>query len=85
MTLTIPNNDISMFKLIVQRMGWLLQREVEEQTPFTFAEQQAAMRRGQKLDYFVDKFRTDELSEEDILAEVDAVRQEMYESGQQIG
>ena len=30
MTLQIPNNDVSMFKLIVERMGWLLQREAEE-------------------------------------------------------
>ena len=43
----------------------------------------AAKKRAARLDYFVEKFRTDEISEEDILAECDAVRQEMYEEGQQ--
>lgn len=31
-----------------------------------------------ELDYFLDVFRTEEISEEDILAEVKAVRQERY-------
>jgi hypothetical protein len=39
--------------------------------------------RAIKLDYYVEKFRTDEISEEDILEECEAVRQEMYEEGQQ--
>ena len=85
MTLTIPNNDISMFKLIVERMGWMLQRETEEQPMFTPAEVQAAKKRGETLRQFIEKFRTDEISEEDIIAECEAVRQEMYEERQQAG
>ena len=83
MTLQIPNNDISMFKLIVERMGWMLQPEAEEQPTFTRAEVQAAKQRGKTMRQFIDKFRTDEISEEDIWAECEAVRQEMYEKGLQ--
>ncbi len=83
MTLSVPNNDISVFKLIVQRMGWIIQREAEEKPLFSSAEKAAAKQRGQQLDSFVEKFRTDEISEDDILAEVDAVRQQMYEEGRQ--
>lgn len=83
MTLSVPNNDVSVFKLIVQRMGWILQRETEENPAFTRTEMKAAEKRGQQLDQFVQKFRTDDISEEDIFAEVDAVRQQMYEAGQQ--
>jgi hypothetical protein len=39
--------------------------------------------RAEKLDYFIEKFRTDEISEKDILAECETVRQEMYEAGEQ--
>lgn len=83
MTLKIPNNDISMFKLIVERMGWLLQQEATEQPTFTRAEVEAAKKRGETLRQFIEKFRTDEISEEDIIAECEAVRQEMYEKGLQ--
>ena len=79
MTLQIPNSDISMFKLIVERMGWMLQRETTDQSEFTRAEIQAAKKRGKTMRQFIDEFRTDEISEEDILAECEAVRQEMYE------
>lgn len=79
MTLKIPNNDISMFKLIVERMGWLLQQEANEQPTFTRAEVDAAKRRGETLRQFIEKFRTDEISEEEIREECEAVRQEMYE------
>ena len=83
MTLQIPNSDISMFKLIVERMGWMLQRETVEQPTFTRAEVEAAKRRGETFRQFIEKFRTDEISEEDIWAECEAVRQEMYEKRQQ--
>ena len=85
MTLKIPNNDISLFKLIVERMGWMLQREAEEQPTFTRAEVEAAKKRGATLRQFIEKFRTDEITEEDIIAECEAVRQEMYEARQQAG
>ena len=83
MTLEIPNNDVSMFKLIVERMGWLLQQEATEQPTFTRAEVEAAKKRGKVMRQFIDKFRTDEISDEDIIAECEAVRQEMYEKGLQ--
>ena len=83
MTLKIPNNDISMFKLIVERMGWLLQQESTEQPTFTRAEVEAAKKRGKMMRQFIEKFRTDEISEEDIRAECEAVRQETYEAGRQ--
>lgn len=83
MTLSVPNNDISIFKLIVRRMGWIIQRESEEKPLFSRAEIAAAKHRGQQLDNFVEKFRTEEISEDDILAEVDGVRQQMYEEGRQ--
>jgi hypothetical protein len=35
--------------------------------------------RARKLDYFLEKFHTDEISEEEIREECEAVRQEMYE------
>jgi hypothetical protein len=79
MTLKIPNNDISMFKLIVERMGWLLQQEATEQPTFTRAEVEAAKKRGKMMRQFIEKFRTDEISEEEIREECEAVRQEMYE------
>ena len=79
MTLKIPNNDISMFKLIVERMGWLLQQEATEQPTFTRAEVEAAKKRGKMMRQFIEKFRTDEISEEEIREECAAVRQEMYE------
>ena len=47
--------------------------------------EEAEKQRAKKLDYFIEKFRTDEISEEDILAECEAVRQEMYEARQQAG
>lgn len=83
MTLEIPNSDVSLFKLMVERMGWLLQRETTDQQQFTRAEIQAARKRGKKMRQFIEKFRTDEISEEDIRAECEAVRQEMYEERQQ--
>jgi hypothetical protein len=84
MTLSVPNNDISIFKLIVQRMGWILEHETEEQQPvFSDAEEQAAKQRALKMDYFIDKFKTDEITEEEIIAECEAVRQELYEARQQ--
>ena len=83
MTLKIPSNDVSMFKLISERMGWMLQNEVEDKPTFSRAEVQAAQKRGKTLRQFIEKFRTDEISEEDILAECEDVRQEMYEKGQQ--
>lgn len=79
MTLKIPNNDISMFKLIVERMGWLLQQEATEQPTFTRSEVEAAKKRGKTMRQFIEKFRTDEISEEEIREECEAVRQEMYE------
>ena len=79
MTLEIPNSDISMFKLIVERMGWLLKRETTEQQRFTSDEIQTAKIRGKKLRQFIEKFRTDEISEDEINAECEAVRQKMYE------
>ena len=79
MTLKIPNNDISMFKLIVERMGWLLQQEATEQPTFTRAEVEAAKKRGKMMRQFIEKFRTEEISEEEIREECEAVRQEMYE------
>jgi hypothetical protein len=83
MTLQIPNHDVSFFKLIIERMGWLLEREVEEQPTFTLDEVQAAKKRGEALSQFIEKFRTDEISEEEIREECEAVRQEMYEERQQ--
>ena len=83
MTLEIPNSDVSMFKLIVERMGWLLQRETSDQPQFTRSEIQAAKKRGDTMRQFIETFRTDEISEKDIWAECEAVRQEMYEKGQQ--
>lgn len=79
MTLKIPNNDISLFKLIVERMGWLLQQEATELPSFTRAEVEAAKKRGETMRQFIETFRTDEISEEDIIAECEAARQEMYE------
>ena len=78
MTLTIPNSDVSLFTLMAERMGWVLQGEPTKQP-------KAAKKRRQTIDYFIDLFRTDEITEEEILAECDAVRQEMYEKGLQTG
>jgi len=83
MTLQVPSSDVSMFKLIVERMGWMLQRETVEQPAFTRAEVDGAKKRGAVMREFIEKFRTDEIPEEDIIAECEAVRQEMYEERQQ--
>lgn len=83
MTISIPNNDVSIFKQIMERMGWIIQNEKEEKPTFSYAETMAAERRVQQLDRFVEKFHTDEISEEDIFAEVDVVREQLYESKQQ--
>ena len=83
MTLQIPNNDVSLFKLIVERMGWMLQLEADEKPTFSQAEIEAARKRGETLRQFIEKFRTDEISEEDIWEECEAVRQERYEERMQ--
>ena len=57
---------------------WLADHLIE-QVAQEEARETAAKQRAVKLDYFIEKFRTDEISEEDILAECEAVRQEMYE------
>ena len=61
---------------------WLADHLIEQVTQEENREA-ASKQRTARLDYFVEKFRTDEISEEDILAECDAVRQEMYEARQQ--
>lgn len=61
---------------------WLADHLIE-QVAQEEARETAAKQRAVKLDYFIEKFRTDEISEEDILAECEAVRQEMYEERQQ--
>ena len=60
-----------------------VQRETAEQPAFTRAEMKTAKTRGETMRQFIEKFRTDEISEEDIWAECEAVRQEMYEERQQ--
>ena len=56
----------------------LIQQVAQEEARETASTQQALT-----IDYFIDKFRTDEISEEDIFAECEAVRQEMYEKRMQ--
>lgn len=85
MTLEVPTADLNMFEILVKRMGWVLQHVTERPSAFTPAEEHAAQQRAQKMESFVDKFRTDDITEEDILAECDAVRQEMYEARRQAG
>ena len=82
-TLEVPTADLNMFEMLVQRMGWMLRYKAEEPPTAPPSENAAARQRGQKLEYFIDKFRTEDITEEDILAECDAVRQEMYEAGKQ--
>ena len=61
---------------------WLAEHLIEQAT-FTREEVEAAKKRGETMRQFIEKFRTDEISEEDIWAECEAVRQEMYEERQQ--
>ena len=61
---------------------WLADHLVEQVAKEESVEN-AEKERAKKLDYFLEKFRTDEISEEDIWAECEAVRQEMYEEGLQ--
>ena len=82
-TIEVPKADLNMFEMLVQRMGWMLRYKAEEPPTVPLSEEDAAHQRGQKLEYFIDKFRTEDITEEDILAECDAVRQEMYEAGKQ--
>lgn len=57
---------------------WLAEHLIEQAASEESAEE-AEEERAKKLDYFLEKFRTDEISEEDIREECEAVRQEMYE------
>ena len=82
-TLEVPTNDLNIFETIVQRMGWIMRREISDKPVFSPSEVIAAKKRGETMRQFIDKFKTDDISEEDILAECDAVRQEMYEERQQ--
>ena len=83
MTIEVPAADLNIFEELVRRMGWILQNVVETPSTFSQPEERAAQQRLQKMESFVNKFRTDDITEEDILAECDAVRQEMYEARQQ--
>ena len=83
MTIEVPAADLNMFEMLVRRMGWILQDVGEKPTTFSQSEERAAQQRAEKMESFVNKFRTDDITEEDILAECDAVRQEMYEARQQ--
>ena len=83
MTIEVPAADLNMFEVLVRRMGWILRNVVDSPSTFSLSEERAAQQRAQKMESFVDKFRTDAITEEDILAECDAVRQEMYEARQQ--
>lgn len=57
---------------------WLAEHLIEQVAKEKSVED-AEQQRAEKLDYFLEKFRTDEISEEEIFAECEAVRQEMYE------
>ena len=57
---------------------WLAEHLIEQASAEESVEKEEN-ERAAKLDYFLEKFRTDEISEEDIIAECEAVRQEMYE------
>ena len=61
---------------------WLAEHLIEQVAKEESAES-TEKERAEKLDYFLEKFRTNEISEEDIWAECEAVRQEMYEERQQ--
>ena len=54
---------------------WLAEHLIEQAAKEESVEN-ADKERARKLDYFLEKFRTDEISEEDIWAECEAVRQE---------
>lgn len=85
MTIEVPSADLNMFEVLVKRMGWMLRHEAKETSTYSRSEERAAQQRAHKMESFVDKFRTEEITEENILAECDAVRQEMYEAKQQQG
>lgn len=57
---------------------WLAEHLIE-QVAKEESVKNAEEERARKLDYFLEKFRTDEISEEEIWEECEAVRQEMYE------
>ena len=57
---------------------WLADHLIEQVAKEETVEN-AEEERARKLDYFLEKFRTDEISEEEIREECEAVRQEMYE------
>lgn len=81
MVLSVPNSEISLFKQLISKLGWKLEKEISSSC--TSNEMEIARKRSQQLDYFIEAFRTEELKEADVLAEVEAVRKEMYEAGQQ--
>lgn len=81
-TLEVPTNDLNIFETLVQRMGWIMRREISDKPVFSPSENLAAKKRAETMRQFIEKFRTDEISEADIWAECEAVRQEMYEKRQ---
>lgn len=81
-TISLDNILQALSYLSKSNKRWLADHLIE-QVNQEEAKEVAAKQRVAKLDYFVEKFRTDEISEEDIVAECEAVRQEMYEKKQQ--
>ena len=77
-TISLDNILYSLGFLSSDNKRWLAEHLIEQAAKEESVEKEEK-ERAEKLDYFLEKFRTDEISEEDIRAECEAVRQEMYE------
>ena len=77
-TISLENILQMLSSLSKSNKRWLAEHLIEQAAKEESVEN-ADKERARKLDYFLEKFRTDEISEEDIWAECEAVRQEMYE------
>ena len=84
MNVTIPLDNILQLlsSLSKSNKQWLADHLIEQVATEESVEKEEK-ERAEKLDYFLEKFRTDEISEVDILEECEAVRQEMNEKRQQ--
>lgn len=81
-TISLDNILSSLGFLSSSNKRWLAEHLIEQAAKEESIED-AEKQRAEKLDYFLEKFHTDEISEEDIIAECEAVRQEMYEAQRQ--
>lgn len=84
MTATISLDNIlqMLSPLSKSNKQWLADHLIE-QVAYEDSIKKEEKERAKKLDYFLKAFRTDEITEEEIWEECEAVRQEMYEKGLQ--